>query len=309
MRILFHTADTASRQAWLDDLHDALPDADIRLWHPGDIAPADYAVVWKPPAEVLQSRPELKAVFNLGAGVDAIVQLNVIPPHLPLIRIDDAGMAGQMAEIAVQATLRYFRRLDQYEQQARRGQWLPLPPLAKAGFQIGILGLGVLGQHIAVSLRHFGFPVSGWSRRPKSLPGVTSYAGPAQLDAFLRNTRVLICMLPLTPETAGLLNSDTLSRLPHGAFLINLARGAHLVEADLPPLLASGQLAGATLDVFQQEPLLPGHPFWNDSRITITPHIAALTVRPEAARQIAGKIAALQRGEPVSGLVDTLQGY
>src|SRR5450830_2043291 len=309
MRILFQTADTASQDAWLHDLRSAMPHAEIRLWQPGDNAPADYAVVWKPPFEMLQGHPELKAVFNLGAGVDAILQLNVVPENLPLIRIDDGGMAEQMAEFATHAVLRYYRRLDQYEAQARRGEWTPLPPFDKRDFGIGVLGLGVLGQRIADSLQHFGFRVSGWSRNPKSLPGVTGYAGSAQLNDFLRDARVLICMLPLTAETAGVLNRETLSRLPRGAYLINLARGGHLVEADLPPLLDSGQLAGATLDVFHDEPLPASHPFWKDARITITPHISALTVRSEAARQIAAKIVALQRGEQVVGLVDRTKGY
>lgn len=309
MRILFQTADTASQNTWLHELRAAMPHADVRLWTAGDTAPADFAVVWKPPADMLRDRTALKAVFNLGAGVDAILQLNVVPAELPLIRIDDGGMAEQMADFALQATLRYFRRLDQYAQQARDGLWQPLPPFDKTRFQVGILGLGTLGQRVAETLRYVGFPVSGWSRRPKVLAGVTSFSGTAQLAAFLRQARVLICMLPLTPDTAGLLHRDNLSLLPRGAYLMNLARGAHLVEADLPPLLASGQIAGATLDVFQEEPLPPQHPFWSDPRISITPHISALTSRAEAARQIADKIVALARGETVSGLVDRQLGY
>ncbi|MFJ9535560.1 2-hydroxyacid dehydrogenase [Herbaspirillum sp. NPDC101396] len=309
MRILFQTADPTNQDAWLHDLRAALPHAEIRIWQSGDTAPADYAIVWKPPFEMLQGRPDLKAVFNLGAGVDAILKLNVVPDHLPLVRIDDGGMAVQMAEFATHAVLRYYRRLDQYERQARLGQWKPLPPFERADFGIGVLGLGVLGQCICESLQHFGFQVSGWSRSPKALPGVKAYAGSEQLDQFLRGARVLICMLPLTPDTAGILNRETLSHLPRGAYLVNLARGGHLVEADLPPLLDSGQIAGATLDVFQEEPLPPHHPFWQDPRIAITPHISALTVRSEAARQIAEKIVALQRGEPVVGLVDRSRGY
>ena len=309
MRILFHSADTSNEDAWLHELRLALPTADIVLWHPDDTAAADYAIVWKPPHEMLRAHPELKAVFNLGAGVDAILQLNVVPEHLPLIRIDDGGMAEQMAEFATQATLRYYRRLDQYEQLARRGQWEPLPPYEKRDFGIGILGLGLLGQRIAESLQHFGFTVSGWSRTRKSLAGVTAYAGSAELNAFLQRSRVLICMLPLTPETTGILNRNTLSQLPRSAYLINLARGAHLVEADLLPLLEQGQLAGATLDVFEHEPLPAAHPFWRDPRISVTPHISALTVLSIAAQQIAEKLAALQSGAAVAGLVDRRLGY
>ncbi|SRR5450830_566858 len=309
MRILFQSADPINQDEWLQDLRQALPAADIQLWHPDDYRPADYAIVWKPPMEMLRAHPELKAVFNLGAGVDAILQLNVVPEHLPLIRIDDGGMAQQMAEFATQASLRYFRRIDQYEQQARRGEWQQLPPYEKRDFGIGILGLGVLGQRIAESLQYFGFDVSGWSRSRKSLPGVTAYAGPEELGAFLQRSRILICMLPLTADTSGILNRATLSQLPRGAYLINLARGGHLVEADLLPLLEQGQLAGATLDVFEHEPLPADHPWRSDARIAITPHISALTVRSIAAQQIAEKLGALQRGEPVAGLVDRQRGY
>jgi glyoxylate/hydroxypyruvate reductase A len=309
MRILFQSADPINQDEWLQDLRLALPHATIDLCQPHDTRAADYAIVWKPPVEMLRAHPELKAVFNLGAGVDAILQLNVVPEHLPLIRIDDGGMAEQMAEFATQATLRYYRRLDQYEQQARRGEWQQLPPYEKRDFPVGILGLGVLGQRIAESLQHFGFAVSGWSRSRKTLAGVTAYAGSDELGEFLRQSRVLICMLPLTDDTRGILNHATLSQLPRGSYLINLARGGHLVEDDLLPLLQQGQLAGATLDVFEHEPLPPAHPFWSDARISITPHISALTVRSIAARQIAEKLVALQRGEPVAGLVDRQRGY
>lgn len=309
MRILFHSAETSNQDAWLHALRSALPAAEIVPWTVEDTRSADYAIVWKPPAAMLAAHPELKAVFNLGAGVDAILQLGVVPDDLPLIRIDDGGMAEQMAEFATQATLRYYRRLDQYEQQARQGQWLPLEPFEKEDFGVGILGLGVLGQRIATSLQHFGFTVHGWSRTRKDVPGISSFAGAEQLPAFLQRSRVLICMLPLTPETSGILNRTTLSQLPRGAYLINLARGGHLVEADLLPLLEQGQLAGATLDAFAHEPLEPTHPFWRDPRITITPHISALTVRSIAARQIAEKLQALQQGLSVAGLVDRRLGY
>lgn len=309
MRILFYSADTSNQDTWLHALRSALPAAEIVPWEAGDTRSADYAIVWKPPAAMLAGHPELKAVFNLGAGVDAILQLSVVPDDLPLIRIDDGGMPEQMAEFATQATLRYYRRLDQYEQQARQGQWLPLEPFEKEDFGVGILGMGVLCQRIAASLQHFGFTVHGWSRTSKDVPGMNSFAGAEQLPAFLQRSRVLICMLPLTPETTGILNRTTLSQLPRGTYLINLARSGHLVEADLLPLLEQGQLAGATLDVFAHEPLEPAHPFWRDARITITPHISALTVRSIAAQQIAEKLQALQQDLPVAGLVDRRLGY
>lgn len=309
MRILFYNADTQHDDIWLSNLRAVLPQADIRTWHAGDHAPADYAVVWRPPAAVLQERAGLKAVFNLGAGVDAILQLDALPASLPLIRIDDGGMAIQMAEYATHAVLRYFRRFDDYERLADKATWAQLTPFDKPDFGIGILGLGVLGKRIADSLLHFGFPVHSWSRTAKDTAGVKSYAGEQQLDAFLRASRVLICMLPLTPETTGILNRNTLSALPRGSYLINVARGGHLVEADLLALIREGHIAGATLDVFGEEPLPPGHPFWQENRISITPHISAVTIRTEAARQVGQKIAALERGEVVAGTIDRTKGY
>lgn len=310
MRILFHSpADDPA--AWLPELAAALPQAHIRVWQEGDNNPADYALVWRPPAAMLQGRRDLKAIFNLGAGVDAILQLgDALPAGVPIIRLDDAGMAVQMAEYVAHAVLRYYRRFDAFEAQARSGRWnraLLLPP--KSEFTVGILGLGVLGTRIGQALAQFDFPVRGWSRSRKDVPGIDCYAGEAEFDAFLGGTRVLVCVLPLTADTEGILNRTNLQKLPAGSWLINVARGAHVVESDLLALVQEGHIAGATLDVFQNEPLPSTHPFWQEPRITITPHIAALTLREESVRQIAEKIGALQRGESVAGIVDRTKGY
>lgn len=310
MRILFHSpADDPA--LWLPALARALPDASLRVWQEGDNEPADYALVWKPPAAMLRGRDDLKCIFNLGAGVDAILQLaDALPAGVPIVRLDDAGMAIQMAEYVTHAVLRYYRRFDEIEAQARAGRWSrDVRPFAKKDFPIGILGLGVLGGRIAQALLHFGFPVNGWSRSRKEMPGVSCHAGERELDAFLRGTRVLVCALPLTTDTAGILNRSNLEKLQAGAYLINIARGAHLVEADLLSLMREGKIAGATLDVFQTEPLPAEHPFWQESRITITPHIAALTLREESVQQIAAKIRAMERGLPVTGMVDRMKGY
>ena len=309
LHILFYAAD-ANPAPWLADLQAALPQASLRVWQESDDAPADYAVVWKPPAAMLQSRPELKAVFNLGAGVDAILQLgDALPAHVPIVRLDDAGMGVQMAEYVSHAVLRYFRRFDQLEAQQRNGQWRFLKAFEKDKFSVGILGLGVLGSRIAAALSPFGFPLQGWSRTQKDLPGVTCHSGADGLESFLAASRVVVCVLPLTADTAGILNCDTLGKLPQGAYLINVARGAHLVEDDLLALVQSGQIAGATLDVFRQEPLPAGHAFWGEPRITITPHIAAVTLRSDSVRQIAAKIIRLQQGHTVEGVVDRARGY
>jgi glyoxylate/hydroxypyruvate reductase A len=218
-------------------------------------------------------------------------------------------MAEQMVEYVAHAVLRYFRRFDDYEQQARLGVWNPLPLRVKSEFTVGVLGLGKLGAQVARALRQLGFPVRGWSRTAKDLPGVECFAGMEALDEFLAGTQVLVSLLPLTPETNNLLDRAHLSKLPQGAYLINVARGAQVAEPDLMALIRAGHIAGATLDVFRNEPLPAPHPFWNEPRITITPHISALTLREEAVRQIADKIMLLERGETVADIVDRNQGY
>ncbi len=309
MDIIFH-ATGGNPEAWLNSLQQAMPGVNIRVWQEGDTAPADYALVWKPPAAMLRGRTDLKAIFNLGAGVDAILQLgDALPAGVPVIRIDDAGMGVQMGEFVTHAVLRYFRRLDDYAMQNREQLWRCLAPYEKEDFSIGVLGLGVLGNRIIDALRPFGFPLHGWSRTQKDLPDVNCHSGQEGLDHFLRASRVLVVILPLTAETEDILHHANLAKLPHGAYVINVARGAHLVDADLLALIRQGHIAGATLDVFREEPLAPAHPFWQEPRISITPHISALTVRGESARQIATKIAALEDGQQVIGLVDQSRGY
>ena len=182
-------------------------------------------------------------------------------------------------------------------------------PRSRAGFAVGVMGLGVLGQRVARALAAFEFPVRGWSRGAKQVPGVQCFAGAAQLGEFLAGTRVLVNLLPLSDATRGILNRQTLSALRPGGYLIHIARGGHLVEEDLIPLIDSGQLAGATLDVFQQEPLPAEHPFWRHPKIAVTPHASARTLRRETIAQIAGKIGALSRGEPIAGVVNLERGY
>lgn len=309
MNIIYYAAGV-SAEVWLAALRNALPQANIRQWQEGDSGAADYAMVWKPPANMLRERTDLKAIFILGAGVDAILQLgDDLPLGVPLIRVDDAGMGMQMAEYVSQAVLKYYRRMDAYEQLNRIRTWTPLLPFNKTDFSIGVLGLGVLGQNIITSLRHFEFPLHGWSRTQKTIDGVQCYSSQDGLDAFLRATRVLVVILPLTNETENILDYLALSKLKPDSYVINVARGAHIVEKDLLKLIQNGHIAGATLDVFREEPLPPQHAFWSEPRISITPHISALTIRDTSAQQIALKIAALQRGESVNGTVDRSAGY
>ena len=306
MRVTFCCTGTKA-EPWLDGLRAALPDAEVAVWAPG--APqADYAVVWAPPQQFMDEQPALKALFNIGAGVDALMQLR-LPPQAQVVRLDDAGMSVQMAEYVTQAVIRHFRELDGYEADMRAGKWAFRKPQTRADFTVGVMGLGVLGERVAKALTVFEFPVVGWSRSPKVVEGVRTLSGAEGFAPFLAHTRVLVNLLPLTSETENILNRENLSQLQRGAFVVNVARGGHLVDADLLALLAEGQLAGATLDVFRQEPLPAGHPFWNEPRITLTPHTSARTLRDESIAQIVGKVVALSRGEPVLGMVDPQRGY
>jgi glyoxylate/hydroxypyruvate reductase A len=306
MRITFCCTDTKP-EPWLQGLQAALPQAEVSLWHRG-AAPADYAVVWAPPQALFDEQPQLKVAFNIGAGVDALLSLQV-GAHTQLVRLDDAGMSVQMAEYVCHALIRHTREFDAYEADTGAGIWSFRKPLARADFPVGILGLGVLGARVAQAVAQFEFPVLGWSRSPKQLAGVHCFSGPQALDRFLAGTRVLVNLLPLTSETENILNRSTLSQLQSGAYLINVARGRHLVEDDLLALMDTGHMAGATLDVFRTEPLPAGHPFWTHPRITVTPHTSARTLRSESIAQIVGKIEALERGEPVAGVVDLARGY
>jgi glyoxylate/hydroxypyruvate reductase A len=309
MRILLHRAD-GQIEPWVRDFAELLPQAEVVAWREDmQDAVCDYAVLWAPPAALLAQLAQVKAVFVAGAGVDAVLKFGDALPDAPIIRLGDAGMGVQMAEYVAHAVLRYFRRFDDYEKQARRGLWAPLALPDKQDFTIGVLGMGKLGSRVLETLGHFGFPLRGWSRTQKHLDGVACFAGMDSLDDFLAGTRVLVCMLPLTPDTTALLDRARLSRLPQGAYLINVARGAHVCEPDLLALIRAGHIAGATLDVFRNEPLPAPHPFWDEPRITMTPHIAAMTVRRDSVRQIAAKIALLEKGEPVTDVVDRNKGY
>lgn len=292
---------------WLEGLRAALPGAEVSEWRPG--APqADHAVVWAPPQQFLDEQPGLKGIFNIGAGVDALTKLR-LPPGALVVRLDDAGMSVQMAEFVCHYVIRWFRELDGYEADTAAGKWSFRKPRSRSDFPVGVMGLGVLGQRVAQALAAFEFPVRGWSRSAKEVAGVECFAGAPQFDAFLAGTRVLVNLLPLTPDTANILDRRALARLQPGGFVINVARGAHLVDEDLLALLDSGHLAGAVLDVFREEPLPAGHPFWQHPKVVVTPHTSARTLRDESIAQIARKIRALEEGKPIAGVVDRDKGY
>jgi glyoxylate/hydroxypyruvate reductase A len=295
-------------EEWRVALASALPAAEIAVW-PHAPADPEYALVWRPPAELfLRIRPG-KAIFNLGAGVDGLMALPTLPADVPIIRIEDAGMAEQMAEYVTEAVLRAYREMDSYAAQQRGGRWQQRRRLPKAEFGVGILGFGVLGQAVAPALATFGFPLAGWSRSRKTVAGVECFAGRDELPVFLARSRVLVCLLPSTRETSGFLDRAMLGRLPQGAHVINIARGELVVDADLVALLDSGHLAGATLDVFRTEPLPADHAFWHHPRITVTPHTSAVTLVADSIAQVAAKIREIEQGRPVTGVVDRARGY
>ncbi len=306
MKITFCCTDTKA-EPWLQGLQAALPQADISVWQPG--APvADYAVVWAPPQQFMDEQQGIQALFNIGAGVDGLLQRRLQPGVL-VVRLDDAGMSVQMAEYVCHAVIRHFREFDGYEADIAAGQWSYRKPRSRADWPVGVMGLGVLGERVARALSVFEFPVHGWSRTPKAIEGVVCHAGTDRFDTFLSSCRVLVNLLPLTPDTQDILNRKTLARLQPGGYVINVARGAHLVEDDLIQLLDSGHLSGAMLDVFRTEPLPADHPFWQHPKVTVTPHTSARTLRDESIAQIAGKIVALARGEPIAGVVHRDRGY
>ena len=311
MKIVFCCANTKA-EPWLEGFRRALPGVDIWEWQAGrpqeQARLADYAVVWSPPQAFIDKQSQLTMLFNIGAGVDALLKLRR-PAAMQIVRLNDAGMSVQMAEYVCHAVIRYFRQFDRYEADAKSLQWSYRKPAVRSECPIGILGAGVLGAKVAQALRQFDFPVNVYSRTEKHLEGVKSFSGRGQFNEFLQVSLVLVNLLPLTAKTENILNSANLSQLQKGAYLINVARGDHLVEEDLLALLASGHLSGATLDVFRVEPLPKEHPFWGHPNITITPHASARTLRDESILQIAKKIMALDQGYPIEGLVDPVTGY
>ena len=305
MNVLFYTAaDDGAR--WIEALRKALPEANITVWPDAGTA-IDYAVVWKPPMELIARLGRERALFNLGAGVDALAKLQW-PAGVPVVRLVDAGMAEQMAEYANYAVLRSYREFAAYETSQRHARWEPRTRIDKAAFNVGILGLGALGTAVAEAIVRLGFPVTGCTRSPKALAGVRSFVA-GELPAFLATCRVLVCLLPLTPETHGLLDRKHLSRLPRGAYVVNASRGALLVDADLIDLLDAGQISGAMLDVFHDEPLPSTHAFWHHPRITITPHVSAITQIEASVAQVANNIRRLEAGLPIEGILDRKRGY
>jgi glyoxylate/hydroxypyruvate reductase A len=309
MRVLLYFPGEALVR-WTSALAALLPEAEVRAWS-ADAPPfdADYVAAFKPPPELFARETHVRAVFNLAAGVEALLTVPTLDPAVPIYRLEDAGMAEQMSDYASHAVLRWFRDFDRYAEQAARGEWKQLKPRRKRDFVVGILGLGQMGAAVARRIASLGFPVRGWSRTPRALERTEGFHGPSGLMPFLAGARVVIATLPLTPETRGILDRKAFAQMPEGSYVVNVGRGGLVVEHDLLDALGSGQLAGAMLDVFGTEPLPAGHPFWHHPRVTVTPHVSAVTLRDASLAQVADKVRRCHRGEVVTGRVDRERGY
>lgn len=295
---------------WLDAFRAHMPELEIRVWPAlGRADEIDFVLAWKQPEGSLQGLPSLKVIFSMGAGVEHVLADKALPAGIPVVRMVDPGLVVAMNEFVLMSVLRYHRRMPEHEANQRAGRWEKIVPKLPGDRRVGLLGLGVLGAASALTLRGLGFDVAGWSRRPKSVDGVLNFHGEDGFVPLLNRTEILVCLLPLTPETENIMNRRSFAALPRGAFFINVARGRHVVDEDLLAALDADHLAGATLDVFREEPLPPQSPFWTHPKVTVVPHCAALT-RPEtAARTVVDNVRRYHAGERLRHVVDPGRGY
>jgi len=282
------------------------------IWAHRDEAPAaevEAMLAWSLKPGTLPAYPQLKLLCAPSAGVDKLITVPDLPADLPVVRTVDPQQHVEIAQYVVGAMLRHTREFERFAEQQRRGEWLRRPVRASAQCRVGILGLGAVGRFVATAVQAIGYPVAGWSRSARALPGVPTCHGPDGLASLLERSDILVCALPLTDATRDLLDRRTLSLLPQGAYLINVGRGEQVVEADLLALLDSGHLAGAALDVLREEPPQPGHALWHHAKVFGTPHIAAQASPETIARQCLDNLHRVRTGQPVLNRVDPAQGY
>lgn len=301
--------DSAGALEWQRLFAAKAPDVAFRLWPDiGDPAAVKYLATWIPPADIPTLFPNLELLFSTGAGVDQF-DLEALPAHLPVVRLVEPGIVNGMIEYVTMAVLAFHRDLFVYQVQGRRGTWREIPLLPACSRRVGVLGLGSLGHAVCRKLSDFGFKVSGWNRTPRTIADVTCFSGESEMSEFLSTVDILICLLPLTRETRGILNAALFSKLPRGATLINVGRGKHLNEGDLRNALDAGQIAAAILDVVEPEPLPPTHWLWRDKRVLLTPHIASMTQSQTAVDIVIENLRRHRAGEPLIGLVNRMLGY
>lgn len=301
-------------EAWLERFRKLGGGREVRLAPDlGNRDAIEYACVWKPPAGLLAKLPNLRAIFSLGAGVDHLMGDPSLP-DVPIVRIVDADLTMRMTEYVVLHVLLHHRRMKLYEAQQREGVWKEHADPAASEVRVGIMGLGVLGQDAARALKALGFPVAGWSRTRKTIDGIETFAGMEELSPFLARTDILVCLLPLTPDTRGFLNYGLFRALARdgalgGPALINAGRGGLQVETDILRALDDGTLAGASLDVFEEEPLPATSPLWTHPKVYVTPHNAAQSDPRALVKYVLAQIERFERGLPLENVVDRSRGY
>ncbi len=301
---------TAKPEEWVAPLQAALPADTIQIYPAiADPNTIECAIVAVPPPGVLTNYPNLRLIQSLWVGVESLLTDTTLPTTVPLARLVDPGLTETMIESVIQHVLNAHRDYEHYRSQQAAGIWRQLPQVRASDRRVGFLGLGELGAAGAQALLNLGFAVAGWSRRPKVLPGIETFAGETGLVPFLSRTEILVCLLPLTAETRGILNAQTLAALPAGATIINLARGGHIVDEDLLAALDRGQIGRAILDVFNTEPLPADHPYWRHQRVVVLPHVAAETDPHTAVEQVVENLRRLKAGEPLRHLVNRAAGY
>ncbi len=312
MALLFSSInDDAER--WRNILVRELPDIDFRIWthdgnEIGNPKEIEYVLTWQPKVGAFKNLPNLKYIFSLGAGVDHLKNKE-LPKKIPVVRLMDPGLTRGMSEYVLFWVLYHHRRMGDYFQNAQQTKWKQFPQANTCIRNIGIMGLGVLGLDSAKKLKALGFNVHGWTRSSKKIEGISTFHGKEEFYDFLRRSEILVCLLPLTPETEGIINTETITRLPKGATIINPARGGHIIDNDLIQAIDNGHISDAVLDVFHSEPLPEKHPFWTHPKINITPHIASLTVPETAALVVADNIRRIRSGQLPEPIVDPKLGY
>ncbi len=267
------------------------------------------AMVWKHPEGALAEYPNLEAVASFGAGVDFILNDASLPEAIPVSRVVDPYLSADMAEFVLGRILAYLKGFRKMERDVQDNHWNPFPYKRLSQVPVGILGYGELGQALAAALQKLDGKVHAWARTARDHAPIPVFHGAKGLDDFLAQSEILVCLLPLTPATEGILNAELFSKLPQGAFLVNVARGGHLVEEDLIPALNSGQLSAAALDVFREEPLPTDHPFWNHSGVWISPHMASVSEMETVVPQLVANYYRMLQGEPLKNSVSREQGY
>jgi len=304
-----YKADPVRGQVWAEVFRREAPHIDFRLWPDiDDPLRVRFLAAWEPPADLATRFPNLQVLFSSGAGVDQF-DFAALPPTLPVVRMVEPGIIRGMVEYVSHAVLGLHRDAAQYRRQQQQELWKPLPVKPAGERRVGVLGLGSLGQAVLAQLVSYGFDCAGWSRSRHALAGVRCFAGDGELPGFLARTDILVCLLPLTESTRGVLNAALFAALPQGAGLVHVGRGPQLVEADLMAALESGQLGDVVLDVTEPEPLPAGHVFWRHPRIRLTPHIASMTQPSSAAQVVLENLRRFEAGETMTGLVDRSRGY